>query len=333
VSSIRRNQAWLLAIVLVTGLFAPVNAQTTVPFTLHDNIQEAIGLDKIRLLGAISLSPLASKNPEVTELSGLAWDADEQLLYAVTDRGYLLHFQPQFEHQNLASAKLLNSFQLKDKAGRVLRDKNADSEGLAGLRTRNGIRGDSELLVSFERNPRLQTHTPRGRFVRVNKHASKLGQSTNYRSANKGMEAVTVHPLLGVLTSPEWSLRDDPLEQIVIYSARGERARLPRLQHGNAGLVALQALPDGSLLILERAHSWLSLSLVVELSRTDIVSADLPTNTTLTRERLARFDSSLGWRVDNFEGLTQHTDKRYFMVSDDNGSAIQTTILVYFELL
>jgi hypothetical protein len=37
--------------------------------------------------------------------------------------------------------------------------------------------------------------------------------------------------------------------------------------------------------------------------------------------------------VDNFEGIAHHRDNRYFLVSDDNNSALQSTVLVYFEIL
>ena len=37
--------------------------------------------------------------------------------------------------------------------------------------------------------------------------------------------------------------------------------------------------------------------------------------------------------MDNYEGLTRHTGNRYFMISDDNESFMQQTLLVYFEVL
>ena len=52
----------------------------------------------------------------------------------------------------------------------------------------------------------------------------------------------------------------------------------------------------------------------------------------LDAREIAVFDSSEGWNVDNFEGLTRHQGRRFFMVSDDNGKAIQRTLLVYFEV-
>ena len=47
---------------------------------------------------------------------------------------------------------------------------------------------------------------------------------------------------------------------------------------------------------------------------------------------LARFDSSDGWLLDNFEGLTHLKDNQYLMVSDNNQNPFQRTIMVLFEI-
>ena len=52
----------------------------------------------------------------------------------------------------------------------------------------------------------------------------------------------------------------------------------------------------------------------------------------VAREEIARFDSSQGWAVDNFEGVAHHIDNRYFIVSDDNANPQQKTLLVYLAL-
>jgi len=45
------------------------------------------------------------------------------------------------------------------------------------------------------------------------------------------------------------------------------------------------------------------------------------------------FDTGQGWLMDNFEGLSHYRDRRFFMVSDDNCNGLQSTLLVYFEVL
>jgi hypothetical protein len=108
---------------------------------------------------------------------------------------------------------------------------------------------------------------------------------------------------------------------------------MARLDETNSGLVALEALSDGSFLAVERAHNWLTLSLVITISRVGPWPAAQSSGKPLEKSIVARIDSSLGWYVDNFEGLAHHQGNRFFLVSDDNGSAWQKTLLIYFELL
>jgi len=44
-------------------------------------------------------------------------------------------------------------------------------------------------------------------------------------------------------------------------------------------------------------------------------------------------DNTKGWLLDNFEGLTQHQGRYFFMVSDNNDNRLQRTLLTYFEIL
>ena len=47
---------------------------------------------------------------------------------------------------------------------------------------------------------------------------------------------------------------------------------------------------------------------------------------------LAKFNSSEGWLLDNFEGLARVGKNRYVMISDDNDNFFQQTLLMYFEV-
>ncbi len=48
---------------------------------------------------------------------------------------------------------------------------------------------------------------------------------------------------------------------------------------------------------------------------------------------LAKLETEKGWNIDNFEGLAKVDKNRYLMISDDNGSPLQKTLLVLFEVL
>ena len=47
---------------------------------------------------------------------------------------------------------------------------------------------------------------------------------------------------------------------------------------------------------------------------------------------MIKFSSTDGWKIDNFESVTHHRNDRYFVISDDNESVFQKTLLVYLQV-
>ena len=90
-------------------------------------------------------------------------------------------------------------------------------------------------------------------------------------------------------------------------------------------VVAMEALPDGRVIVMERAWHSIWYPLVITLKE-----AEFEGDEGISQRTLARLSSSDGWMLDNFEGLTRHRDNRFFIVSDDNGESYQRTLLFYF---
>jgi hypothetical protein len=332
-----RAMGLALSLLCGAGLAWPPGASATnntIAFNLRSNdpTEPAPALDNnYQILGALDLAPLAAANSAVAELSGLAYDADDNVLYAVTDRGQLLHLRPLFERGHLTDVLLLEHHSLTNAAGTRLTGKSADSEGLSGRRLDNGISGDAELVISFERQPRILAFDRRGRWLRRERLAKALKNPNRYADSNKGLEAVTVHPTAGVLSAPEFPLKHESDDRVRIYSPDGLWLTLPRLKTRNAAIVALEALPDGSILSMERAHDWWTLSLTVALRLTQ--APNIAGNREPAPGRtIVRMNSANGWAVENFEGLARHKSNRFFMVSDDNGQPFLNTVLVYFAI-
>jgi len=290
----------------------------------------------IRLLGSVALTPTTIAGLTLGGLSGLAWDEDESRLYALSDRGALFHLRPRFENGHLAGVRLLAAFALRDPRGRALAGRRADAEGLVVRHGDNGVSGDSRLAVSFERFPRIVLLRPDGRHVETLRLPAELTDAGRYASPNKALESLTWLPGPGFLTAPERPLEASGDGTVGIFALDGRRWRYPLRTNPNASLVDMQALPDGGLVTLERGHGLMFLPMVISLRHTRITAdknnedfGDKP----LAVTNLAILDSSQGWSVDNFEGLTRHRAMRFFMVSDDNFNALQKTLLVYFELV
>ena len=98
-------------------------------------------------------------------------------------------------------------------------------------------------------------------------------------------------------------------------------------KHKGNSLTAMEALPDGRILFMERAWKSMLSPLFVTLKEGRFTA-----DGKLKLRIIATLDSSKGWALDNFEGLTRHRDQRFFMVSDDNNNLLQRTLLFYFEL-
>ncbi len=285
----------------------------------------------MRLLDSVGLRLKTASGEAVTELSGLAWDEDEELLYAVSDEGVLHHLRLEIVGDHIEKVQLISSFPLLDKEGDVLSTGRSDSEGLALLNGANGRKGDSLLLVSFEHKPRVVRYTPRGEFIAGLELPRKLRAKKNYRGNNKMLESVVVHEDFGVLTAAEYPLRDSAMDEHTLYGVRGREFHFPASGAKKSAVTGLTTLENGNILVLERAWAGLQYPIVISLREVKIWECD-------SRQRcpvkdLAVLSSAEGWYMDNFEGITHYRDDRYLMVSDDNRSSLQSTILVFFSLL
>ena len=283
--------------------------------------------DGIEVLGALQLDTRAPDGTPVTGLSGLAWDEDEQRLYAVSDRGRLLHLAPVFGDGRLVSLVYLASYPLRDADGAALSGSFQDAEDIAIENAENGIAGDTRLWISFERRPRVVRYTPQGRYRERAMLPPGLDDPAGYATPNQALESLVLHPSRGLLAASERPMEDDPPRKVSVRGLEGGRWRYPLASAPASSLVALEVLPGGSLVALERAFLSIFTPLVISFS-----SAELDDAGGMRVRRLARLDTSRGWQLDNFEGLARHDRDRFFIVSDDNGREAQRTLLVYLRL-
>jgi hypothetical protein len=285
-------------------------------------------IGKLRLLGALELPSRSVNGMRFSGLSSLAWNEDDNLLYALTDHGVLFHLRPVFRNGQLTDVTLLHAATLIDpRTRKPVKWRRSDSEGLDVLNGRNGRKVDAELIVSFEGEPRIARYRPDGQFIAEVPLSGPVRDIRSYRY-NKMLEAVCVHPREGVLTAPEETLNGET-GTARLYRAGGGSWRFAT---SRGGIVALECLPDGDVLVMERDYSTLTLRWIITLRRLHL-PAGTPADTLLADETLAVLDSGQGLHIDNFEGLTRHQGNHFFMVSDDNDVFIQRTLLVYFELL
>lgn len=326
----RRVLLVVLAAVSAAGTAAerspPLNASAhSLCAEAEDDACTRVG--KVRVLGTLAIPSRTVDGKRLASLSGLAWDDDDGILYAVSDKGQLFGLRPEFRSGRLHDISLVSSANLLDPATKKpVRYRRSDAEGLDILNGRNGKKNDAELVVSFEGEPRVTRHRPDGSVIAEIPLSPPLNDINRYRY-NKMLEATCVHPREGVLVAPEEPL-NDPRHTSRLYRTDARSWRLPPPR---GAIVALECLPNGDVLIMERDYSPILLHIVVTLRRLKLhkpVAFDQQPDSDIVVE----FDSHDGLNLDNFEGLARHRGNRYFMVSDDNDTLLQRTLLVYFEI-
>ena len=280
----------------------------------------------MRLITIAALPNITVGGFKVAELSGLAWDADEGILYAVSDNGYLLHLQPVIRNDVLEDVLLLAGYSLRDDNDRALRGKSADSEGLAAVKSNNGISGDTELLISFERRPRIARYTPAGKWLETLPLPPAWSDISPYRSENRSLESLVMHGELGLIIGSEYPLNDSETGVLSLFSITGNEWRIPAHNKNDGALVGMTLMEDGAILALERAYGGLFPGIETTLHRIVLDQAQHRSQVLIT---LRPGDVIFN---ENFEGITHHEADRYFMISDDNNHPLKRTLLVYFSL-
>lgn len=324
---------WLKKIVAVSMILLGVyscSVQPLIvrPFQFSPDHMVGDKFMQVTLQGSLQLPSIkvGKDKLKIAGLSALAWDEDEDILYAVSDSAKLFHLRPIFKGNELVDVKFLEAYWLRNPTGK--RYSYHDTEGLAIRHGNNGVKGDSELVISFERQPRIVSFTPLGIQKGMAYLPEELRIISHYQNDNKMLEAVMLHPQFGTITTSEYPLRINNDREIVLYNLTGQRWTIPRYFAKNSAVVALEAMEDGSILILERAFVSPMEPVIISLR-----NVRLNTDGSTSKIRLVSvFDSSQGWAVDNFEGMSHHRKNFFFIISDNNDLSIQRTLLNYIEV-
>ena len=317
----------LLALLLTLFLSSTVLAKNfTFQFIPEDSLADTFM--NIKNISSLGISTERVDGLPITEMSGLAWDEGRKLLYAISDRGILYHIQLVIKNNELKASNIIKAYQLKDRNGKAYKKKYRDSEGLSVKRNSKGQ--VVELIISFERKFRIAYFNLQGRLLSEVKLPEKLTKRKNYQSKNKGLESVTLHPKFGIITAAERPLKNAPKHYQTLYSMQGKEWHFKQLPYKNISVTGMESLPNGDILVLERAYSGLFSPMIIALRQVKLSECDKSRKCKV--EDIAVFSSLDGWGIDNFEGLTYLGNNQYLIVSDDNNSPLQSSALVLFEI-
>lgn len=256
-------------------------------------------------------------------ISDLAYAQKSGKLYFVGDEGKLFVFEASFSDK-IDMLKPLRGVKLVKGNGDKFATWHRDSEGLA-------MDDKGQLVVSFEGRAKIGRFNEDGRMVRQYTLPPKLRNPKNYRSRNKSLEALAWHPKHGLLTAAEWPQKHMNSKDQTIYALNGKRWNFKAEAERKSAVVAMEAMDDGNILVMERSYTGILEPFLVTLK---IVYMNTCSNkqSLCKSEVLVKMNNHKGWMIDNFEGLTRVSKHRYVMVSDDNDNFFQQTLLVYFEV-
>jgi hypothetical protein len=318
---------------LFSGLLAGAAAAETLLETrqvaLSQNMKPGDRAGRLRFLGMLELSEVTRDSRRLSQLSGLAWDDDDGILYALSDKGSLFHLQPLFEGDILTGVKLLRALPLRELGSdKPLRGWRIDAEGLDIVNGRNGRRNDAELVISTERVPQIMRFRADGYAIGAHVLPAPIDKAGSFRDPNKILEAVCADSTLGVLAMPEVPLKNERGGYNRIFSVAGHSWLYPSAPGDR--ITAMECLGQGEVMVLQQNYQTPFGQVVVMLRRVQLTPGS-PAQP-LKPETIVTLDSNKGFQIDNFEGLTRHRGNRFFMVSDNNDLFVQRSLLMYFEL-
>jgi hypothetical protein len=218
---------------------------------------------------------------------------------------------------------------MRDEDGNPFENKAAgDSEGLAQL-------PDGRFAVSFEQRPRILIYDLNrdGPFGAAQR-GPRLGETSRLRP-NVGLEALAVTREGALLVGAEGVNRGaTPLWVAPLDAAATAPPRINYPLTDGFALTSLDHLPDGGFVAIERFYApIIGARARVTRFAEDALSADGEPLSNV--ERLAEIAAPLA--VDNFEGVAAvrapDGGVRLYIVSDDNFSARQRTLLLAFDLV
>lgn len=324
---------FLLALFIFTNFSNQASAELIgKPIDFSDQYKVGDQFMGIKLLGTLDLSSNSIKGYAVNEISALAWSEDDQILYALSDKGYFLHLRPVIKEQELINIELLDAYPLRNKKGKKLKGDHVDAEGMDIINGNNQIKGDDELVISFELKPRIIRYDNAGNQLEKYELPKPISKVELFDFKNAALESLVMHPQHGILTSPQMALRSEPKNLRTIHDLKGNLWYFEPQTRKHSSITDLEITSDGSVLILERRYSNI-LSPIMSIIRKIDISKPGKKGEAINTETIASFDSSKGWKLDNFEGLSRHQDNRYFLISDNNQNIFQSTLLVYFEII
>ena len=278
---------------------------------------------------------LTSASSDFGGWSGLVMAPDGKSLLAISDAGTWMTAELAYDRDRPQGLGNVRLGPIPDSGGRPLESKkDADAEAVALL---EGNLQNGTLLIGFERNHRIVRHPVRAGIIQPPAGTLSLPADARRMPANRGIEALTV--LQGgrykgaIVAFAERFTPSSGHHTGWLWVDGGEAQRLQLQDIDGFNITDAAAMPDGSLIVLERYFRWTE---GVKMRLRHISAAEFGPGRQMTGRTLFEGAGS-SFEIDNMEGLALHRgaggESILTLVSDDNfNHLLQRTLLLQFML-
>ena len=272
---------------------------------------------------------LTSRYPGFGGLSGIRLDAKGEHFIAISDKGGWFTGRIVYSGRAMTGLADVEAAPLLGPDGRPITARGwFDSESIA-------LDG-SVVYIGLERVNQVLRYDFAEGFTRARGEVVAMPPAVKRLPFNKGLEALVVVPkglpLAGTLIAISERGLDAGGNLLAFLIGGPTPGQFSIRRSTDFDISDAALLPSGDLLILERKFSLLS-GMVVRIRRMSLKSVAPGA----TVDGPSIFDADLSCEVDNLEGLDAHIGPDgatvLTMVSDDNFSMIQRTLLLQFTLL
>ena len=275
---------------------------------------------------------LTSDDNRFGGLSDLAVNADGSEILAVSDRGRWMRARLSYNSAgDLSGMNAADITSMRGPDGKRLSGQLGDAEGLT-LERANDLNGPA--IVSFERDVRIWRYDLSKGFAALPTNIP-IGNWVQPLVANAQLEAVTLFKPDTLLVFAESRLGSEDIRAAFEAYPGGAKANtrtLSLVPRDPFSVTSVANAPDGGVFILERRYSMLG---GVGMELRYVASADLREGARLNGDLLANL-SYQDANIDNMEGIAVRRGPKgetlLYVISDNNFSALQRTLLLMFEL-
>ncbi len=306
------------------GCFAPPAISAEVRVTPVQMIAEARDVKTIGGLTWRGGFAVTMDNPDFGGISALEISPDGQKLLAVTDRGHWLRADLSYQDGDLTGLHNAELTPVLGLDGKPLDKKSwSDSESLARL-------APNSLVVAFERHHRLWRYDGNPDPTRAQARAIPTPKAMSKLPDNGGIESLTRLCDGNLLAIAERSRTAQGHVDTWLQSGP-DWSRLTYPVSDGLRPTAATTLPGCDVLVVERSFSILS-GLGIRIMR--IAAGSIRPDAALAPREVALMSHAV--TIDNFEGISARQNEQgetlVYIVSDDNFSPLQRTLLVMYRL-